>query len=102
MKRIVLNSIVSIFLFTSTFAQLSGTYTIGASGADYSTIGLAVGALLGNGVNGPVTFDIMPGTYAEAIYLPAINGLSDSSDTQSWLFSYRRFRPIGHFRSHCL
>jgi len=75
-KKLLAYIIFSLFLFTTTYAQLSGTYTIGTSAADYTTIGLAVGDLLSNGVNGTVTFNIQTGTYAEAIYLPTINGVS--------------------------
>ena len=56
-------------------AQLNGTYTIG-SGGDYSTLTAAAAALNANGVNGPVTFDILPGTYTEQVtfdYIPNSN-----------------------------
>jgi hypothetical protein len=42
---------------------LSGTYTIGASGANYSSISAAVSAVSSCGIGGPVTFNILPGTY---------------------------------------
>ena len=45
-------------------AQISGTKTIGGSGADYPTIEAALGALNASGVSGPVTFLVAGGTYA--------------------------------------
>jgi hypothetical protein len=62
---------------TEVFASsLSGTYTIGASGADYSSIGAAVAALDAFGVCGPTTFLIDDGTYNESITLNSISGAS--------------------------
>ena len=46
----------------SVFMQLSGTYTIGAGG-DYATFSAAATALHDQGVAGPVTFDVLDGTY---------------------------------------
>ena len=60
---------------TSRSVPLSGTYTIG-SGADYTTIALAVSALHTNGVNGPVTFNFLSGTYTEYVTLNEITGAS--------------------------
>ncbi|MFC2100979.1 hypothetical protein ACFLRZ_04030, partial [Bacteroidota bacterium] len=54
---------ISLFLFSQTLsAQLSGTYTIG-SGGNYPTVDSAVSHLLNTGVNGPVVFNILSGTY---------------------------------------
>jgi len=60
---------------TSRSVPLSGTYTIG-SGADYTTIALAVSALHTNGINGPVTFYFLSGTYTEYVSLNEITGAS--------------------------
>ena len=60
---------------TSRSVPLSGTYTIG-SGADYTTIALAVSALHTNGINGPVTFNFLSGTYTEYVSLNEITGAS--------------------------
>jgi len=60
---------------TSRSVPLSGTYTIG-SAADYTTIALAVSALHTNGVNGPVTFNFLSGTYTEYVTLNEITGAS--------------------------
>lgn len=46
---------------------LSGPYSIGASGADYTTIGAAVNDLSRYGICGPVTFNISDGSYTEQL-----------------------------------
>jgi hypothetical protein len=53
------------------YAGLSGTYTVGGSGDDYSTIASAINALDQNGVSGPVVFVISGGTYTSH---PAVSG----------------------------
>lgn len=45
-------------------SPLNGNYTIGGSGANFSTPQLAAIALKSGGVSGPVTFTFNPGTYA--------------------------------------
>ena len=60
---------------TSRSVPLSGTYTIG-SAADYTTIASAVSALHTNGINGPVTFNFLSGTYTEYVSLNEITGAS--------------------------
>jgi hypothetical protein len=71
----------SCFLFsTSSYAQcLSGTYTIGGSGANYPTFKNATDALLTNGVCGPVNFKIANGTYAGDIVVPKVTGTSTTN-----------------------
>ncbi|MEN2283758.1 hypothetical protein AAGF08_16560, partial [Algoriphagus sp. SE2] len=58
--------------------QLSGSYSIGASG-DYSTFSDAISALTTNGVSGPVIFDVQSGTYTEQVVLGAISGASETN-----------------------
>lgn len=60
----------------ASFAQLSGNYTINPVGGNYTTIGAAVAALSSSGVNGPVTFSIAPGIYAEKLVFGTIAGVS--------------------------
>lgn len=57
-------------------SALSGEYHIGGSDADYPTIASAVSALHCGGVNGPVTFLIADGRYAEKVELGDIFGIS--------------------------
>jgi parallel beta-helix repeat protein len=60
-------------------SPMSGTYTIGVSGADYSSVTAAIDALKCSGVNGAVTFNIASGTYNETNSIPAISGASASN-----------------------
>src|SRR5690606_19660267 len=57
---------------------LSGTYSIGASGT-YSTFTQAVNDLKANGVNGPVLFQVAPGTYPERLTITSIVGASSTN-----------------------
>ena len=59
-------------------AQLSGAYTIG-NGGSYTTLNDAVTALMSQGISGPVTFDILNGSYNEQIRIGNINGVSSSN-----------------------
>jgi phosphodiesterase/alkaline phosphatase D-like protein len=55
---------------------LTGTYVIGAGG-DYASFTEAVNALTSDGVNGPVTFQVLEGTYTEQISINSlISGVS--------------------------
>lgn len=56
-------------------AGLKGTFTIGKAGADYSDFKSAATALE-EGVEGPVTFEIMDGTYAENLKVISVRGTS--------------------------
>lgn len=55
--------VLSLFSFGKLIAQpLNGSYTIG-SGGTYATMAAALSDLSTNGVSGPVTMTILPGTY---------------------------------------
>lgn len=56
-------------------AGLKGTFTIGASGADYADFKSAAQAL-SQGVEGPVVFEILDGTYAECLKVDGVKGTS--------------------------
>lgn len=58
---------------------LSGSYTINASGSgsrNFTSFNQAITALTCGGINGPVTFNVAPGTYNEQIVLGNILGSS--------------------------
>ncbi len=55
---------------------LSGPYTIGGTNPDFQSLADAVTALNNCGVNGPVVFNIAPGTYSAQIVLNEILGTS--------------------------
>lgn len=57
-------------------AAMSGTYTICASGCNYSSMSAAVSDLKTNGVNGATVFNISDGTYTDSVSIPAITGSS--------------------------
>jgi len=61
---------------TSARAQLSGTYTVGGASPDYATPAAAATAVTAQGVSGPVTFAIRPGTYDGSVVVGAIAGAS--------------------------
>ncbi|MFZ4614203.1 MAG: hypothetical protein ACOYNH_11015, partial [Bacteroidia bacterium] len=72
-------NILFLFLFISAlvFAQpMSGTYTIGGTNPDFSSINSAVAQVVLNGVNGPTNFIIRNGTYNEILQIAAIPGAS--------------------------
>ncbi len=57
-------------------STLSGVYTVGGAGADFSSISQAALALSSCGINGPVTFSIASGIYHEQIEIQAVAGAS--------------------------
>lgn len=66
MKKALLG--LSLGLMSSVgFAQMNGTYTINiaqaTAGTNYNNFGDAASALISNGVNGAVTFNVIEGTY---------------------------------------
>jgi len=67
--------IIVFSMYTNSFSQLSGTYTIG-SGGNYTTITSAVNDLVTNGVKGPVIFNILAGIYHEQVSIGNIPGTS--------------------------
>jgi PKD repeat protein len=70
-------AVASMFLFSGALkAQLSGTYTVCASGCDYSSIQAAATALSSTGVKGAVTMEIKPGNYQETVILNPVGGVS--------------------------
>lgn len=58
-------------------AALSGTYTVGGTTPDYATPAAAASALVSQGVSGPVTFNIRPGTYTGKVDVNAFAGASE-------------------------
>ncbi|MCF8254808.1 MAG: hypothetical protein K9I36_05870, partial [Bacteroidia bacterium] len=63
-SMLLLGLFLTVFSFGKIRAQaLSGNYTIG-SGGTYANIAAALADLNTNGVNGPVTMTILPGTYS--------------------------------------
>lgn len=67
---------------SSLFAQLSGTYTVGAAGT-YSTITTAVAAYNSSSLAGPVTFVLTDATYPGETFPITINNNADASATNT-------------------
>ncbi|MFM8433376.1 MAG: right-handed parallel beta-helix repeat-containing protein [Bacteroidota bacterium] len=76
MKKIFTLFISLVGLCSASNAALSGTYTVGGTTPDYATPQAAAAAAASQGVNGPVIFNIRPGTYTGNINLTAIAGAS--------------------------
>jgi PKD repeat protein len=80
LSRVLKLLLLSIALCTtSAYAQLSGTYTVCASGCDYASPSAAISALNSNGVSGPVTFNISAGTYSGNAAMYSISGASPTN-----------------------
>ena len=81
-KKISLASMLALVFFAgSSFAQLSGSYTIDGSAAasttNFTSLKNAITALRTNGVSGPVTFDVKSGqTFTGQHTIQAIAGAS--------------------------
>lgn len=79
--RFFLSCLIFFFIFAlqnSVSAQMSGTYSIGASG-NFSTFSQAVDSLVSQGISGNVDINVDYGTYNEQIKIPEIQGTSDTS-----------------------
>ncbi len=75
--------IVMFLISATSFAQLSGTYTVGPSGS-FANPNEAVLALNAQGISGTVTFSIEPGTYDVSA---SIQSFSTSSPTDKVIFT---------------
>ena len=64
----------SLMNFSPTYAQLSGTYTIGGDDGDYAGFNAATTALEAQGISGAVTFRVRPDTYKEQVIINSIPG----------------------------
>jgi hypothetical protein len=61
-------------------AALEGTYVINHDGTGhYPSFTSAVDDMINVGVNGPVVFEVAPGTYTEQIQIPEIMGVSETN-----------------------
>jgi hypothetical protein len=67
-------------------AQLSGTYTIGGTSPNYTTLSAAISDLNSNGVNGPVQFLIRDGNYSGSSWIGSINNVPGLSSTNTVTF----------------
>jgi len=75
MKKHIL-AITLLIIGLNSYAQLSGTYSIGGASPDYPTISLAIQDLNTNGVSGPTVFNIRSGSYNEQVSVNNVPGTS--------------------------
>lgn len=79
-KYFLITFLVSIFTVIEVSGQsLSGTFTVGGTAPDYTSLSAAISDLNINGVNGPVTLNIRPGNYQEQVVIPSITGASSTN-----------------------
>jgi PKD repeat protein len=79
-----INLFIAIFCIKPARAQLSGSYTVCASGCNYSSISAAITDLKSKGISTAVTFNVAYGTYSEN---PSINGnITGASATNTITF----------------
>ena len=62
--------------YVSMAPALAGTFTVGGSSPDFSTIGAAVQAMAANGICGACTFRLSNKTFSEQVIIPSIAGAS--------------------------
>ena len=78
MKKTITLSLLFLLITTihAHSQSLSGSYEIGTTNADYTTITNAVSALDSHGISGPVVFNIQNGSYNEQVEIKNIAGTS--------------------------
>lgn len=86
MKNLLTLLLVLIMSYEIFSQPLNGSYTIGGNSPDFATLQLAANALFANGISGPVTFLIRPGTYLEQfgrapvmLLEQAVSGVSETN-----------------------
>ncbi len=78
--------ITILLLYNVSFAQLNGTYTIGGTSPDYTTLSAAVSDLNASGVSGPVIFNIRDGSYSGSNWRGSIDNVTGASATNTITF----------------
>ena len=68
-----------VALSNTAIAQLSGTYTVGGTSPDYTSVVAAANDLNSKGISGPVTFNIRPGTYTGRVVINNITGADNNN-----------------------
>lgn len=76
-SKFTLLSLVLLAIVSSVIAvPMNGTYTIGGTTPNFSTIKAAMDTAVARGVDGPVVFNIRPGTYWGQVSVGSIPGVS--------------------------
>ena len=84
-KHLALFAAMIVFC-NATEAQLNGTYTIGGTSPDYTTLSAAISDLNANGVSGPVIFNIRDGSYSGTSWMGSINNITGASSSNTITF----------------
>lgn len=83
MKKAAFAIAAFVAISFSANAQLSGSYTVGGSSPDYSTLSAAISALNSSGVSGPVEFLIRDGNYSGNSWRGSIGNVAGASSTNT-------------------
>ncbi|MCB9065091.1 MAG: T9SS type A sorting domain-containing protein [Chitinophagales bacterium] len=86
LKKYSASLILLLLLCTTAEAQLSGTYTIGGTSPDYSTLSAAISDLNSQGVNGAVIFNIRDGNYVGSSWRGTIGNITGASASNTITF----------------
>lgn len=68
-----------VWSFTTGTGPLGGIYSVGGSGADFSSLSEGLAALISTGVSAPTVLSVAPVVYAGSLVVPPIPGASDSN-----------------------
>lgn len=72
------NDTITVFIEATNEGPLVGIYSVG-TGGDFATLGLATAALQVRGISGDVTFELLPQTFEEQIYLEPFPGMGGAN-----------------------
>jgi hypothetical protein len=78
--------ILALFVMDSAQAQLSGTYTVGGTSPDYSTLSAAISDLNSSGVSGAVVFNIRDGVHSGSSWRGTIGNVAGASSANTITF----------------
>jgi len=100
-----LSFLAMIMMSLTSFAQLSGSYTIDPNGTgtnNYTSFSAATSALSTSGVNGAVTFYVKQGTYTEQVSLGAYTGASSTNTISFESDPTNTTNPDNYIRSNII
>lgn len=86
-------TVLALLLAATAQAQMSGTYTIDPNGSgsrNFKDFSNATYQLFVQGVSGPLTFEVAPGTYTENWRIAPIQGVSATNTV-----TFRSKTPLG-------
>ncbi|MCB9065093.1 MAG: T9SS type A sorting domain-containing protein [Chitinophagales bacterium] len=93
LKSLLLFAFMCLVGVPAVHAQLSGTYTIGGTSPNYTTLSAAISDLNSQGVNGPVVFNIRDGNYTGTTAQGVIGNVTGASATNTITFQSQNGNP---------